>query len=85
MAVVSIPALSSLAAWNSEGTPRGQGMRLKRVFGNEAPDTWDLLAAQVTFEIADITSCELAPESYDVVYSRDTILHIHDKPALFER
>ena len=40
---------------------------------------------QVTFEIADITSCELTAESYDVVYSRDTILHIHDKPALFKR
>ncbi|CAK0779821.1 hypothetical protein CVIRNUC_004862 [Coccomyxa viridis] len=40
---------------------------------------------KVTFEIADITSCELTPESYDVVYSRDTILHIHDKPALFKR
>lgn len=45
----------------------------------------EVLAVQVTFEIADITSCELAPESYDVVYSRDTILHIHDKPALFKR
>jgi hypothetical protein len=42
-------------------------------------------AAQVTFEIADITSCELAPKSIDVVYSRDTILHIHDKAALFRR
>ena len=41
--------------------------------------------AQVSFEIADITSCDLADESYDVVYSRDTILHIHDKPALFKR
>lgn len=40
---------------------------------------------QVSFEIADITTCVLAPESYDVVYSRDTILHIHDKPALFKR
>ena len=40
---------------------------------------------QVTFEIADITSCELTPESYNVVYSRDTVLHIHDKPALFKR
>jgi hypothetical protein len=41
--------------------------------------------AQVSFEIADITSCDLAEESYDVVYSRDTILHIHNKPALFKR
>lgn len=45
----------------------------------------EVLSVQVTFEIADITSCELTPESYDVVYSRDTILHIHDKPALFKR
>lgn len=41
--------------------------------------------AQVSFEIADITTCEMAKLSYDVVYSRDTILHIHNKPALFER
>ena len=40
---------------------------------------------QVSFEIADITTCALAPESYNVVYSRDTILHIHNKPALFKR
>ncbi|CAL8468305.1 g7845 [Coccomyxa elongata] len=40
---------------------------------------------KVSFEIADITTCEMAKESYDVVYSRDTILHIHDKPALFQR
>ena len=39
----------------------------------------------MSFEIADITSCDLPEESYDVVYSRDTILHIHDKPALFKR
>ena len=45
----------------------------------------EVMHVQVTFEIADITSCELTPESYDVVYSRDTILHIHDKPALFKR
>ena len=40
---------------------------------------------QVSFEIADITSYEAPPGSYDVIYSRDTILHIHDKPALFRR
>ena len=44
-----------------------------------------LHVAQVSFEISDITTCELADESFDVVYSRDTILHIHDKPALFRK
>ena len=40
---------------------------------------------QVSFEIADITTCEVKEEEYDVAYSRDTLLHIHDKPALFKR
>jgi Methyltransferase domain len=40
---------------------------------------------QVSFEIADCTTAEFQPESYDVIYSRDTLLHIHEKPALFKR
>ena len=40
---------------------------------------------QVSFEIADVTTCEVRDASYDVIYSRDTILHIQDKPALFRR
>ncbi|RUS82646.1 hypothetical protein EGW08_009599 [Elysia chlorotica] len=40
---------------------------------------------QVQFEIADATKREYAEESYDVVYSRDTILHIADKLALFKK
>ncbi len=43
------------------------------------------MSLQVSFEIADCTTAEYHPESYDVIYSRDTILHIHDKPALFKR
>eukprot|EP00208_Stichococcus_sp_RCC1054_P004429 CAMPEP_0206143654 /NCGR_PEP_ID=MMETSP1473-20131121/21348_1 /ASSEMBLY_ACC=CAM_ASM_001109 /TAXON_ID=1461547 /ORGANISM="Stichococcus sp, Strain RCC1054" /LENGTH=557 /DNA_ID=CAMNT_0053539161 /DNA_START=40 /DNA_END=1714 /DNA_ORIENTATION=+ len=39
----------------------------------------------VSFEIADCTTSEYQPGSYDVIYSRDTLLHIHDKPALFKR
>jgi len=38
---------------------------------------------RVQFEIADATKREYAPESYDVIYSRDTILHIEDKRSLF--
>jgi phosphoethanolamine N-methyltransferase len=40
---------------------------------------------QVSFEIADCTTAEFQPESYDVIYSRDTLLHIYEKPALFKR
>lgn len=39
----------------------------------------------VVFEVADITKREYPKQSFDVVYSRDTILHIDDKPKLFKR
>lgn len=40
---------------------------------------------EVQFEIADATRREYKPESFDVIYSRDTILHIADKLALFKQ
>ncbi|PFX23067.1 phosphoethanolamine N-methyltransferase 1-like [Stylophora pistillata] len=39
---------------------------------------------KVEFAVADITTADYAPESFDVIYSRDTILHIADKEALFK-
>ncbi|XP_064407981.1 phosphoethanolamine methyltransferase [Latimeria chalumnae] len=39
----------------------------------------------VQFEIGDATKRKFPAESFDVVYSRDTILHISDKLALFRR
>ncbi|EFJ29738.1 hypothetical protein SELMODRAFT_146547 [Selaginella moellendorffii] len=39
----------------------------------------------VEFEVADCTEKNFPAESFDVIYSRDTILHIQDKPALFAR
>ncbi|XP_053576004.1 uncharacterized protein LOC128665812 [Bombina bombina] len=39
----------------------------------------------VQFEIGDATRRIFAEASFDVVYSRDTILHISDKGALFRR
>lgn len=42
-------------------------------------------SADVTFEVSDITKREFPRESFDVIYSRDTILHIDDKPKLFQR
>lgn len=40
--------------------------------------------SQVTFELGDITKIELEKNSYDVLYSRDTILHIPDKEGLYK-
>ncbi|XVF50469.1 hypothetical protein PTKIN_Ptkin04bG0103700 [Pterospermum kingtungense] len=37
----------------------------------------------VEFEVADCTKKSYPNNSFDVIYSRDTILHIQDKPALF--
>jgi phosphoethanolamine N-methyltransferase len=39
----------------------------------------------VEFAVADCTTVEYPDASFDVIYSRDTILHIQDKPALFSR
>ncbi|GMN46226.1 hypothetical protein TIFTF001_015402 [Ficus carica] len=41
------------------------------------------LKCSVEFEVADCTKKEYPENSFDVIYSRDTILHIQDKPALF--
>lgn len=39
----------------------------------------------VQFLELDATTAEFEPESFDVVYSRDTILHIEDKLSLFKQ
>lgn len=38
---------------------------------------------RVEFEVADCTKKTYPDNTFDVIYSRDTILHIHDKPTLF--
>lgn len=45
----------------------------------------DVTENEVQFEIADATKREYTPNSFDLVYSRDTILHISDKLALFKK
>jgi len=39
---------------------------------------------KVTFRVEDATTMEYPENHYDVVYSRDTILHIADKKSLFQ-
>ncbi|XP_074290008.1 phosphoethanolamine N-methyltransferase [Silene latifolia] len=41
------------------------------------------LKCAVEFEVADCTKKTYPMHTFDVIYSRDTILHIQDKPALF--
>ncbi|XP_052818692.1 uncharacterized protein LOC128244694 isoform X2 [Mya arenaria] len=45
----------------------------------------DINEDEVQFEIADATKREYEPNTFDVIYSRDTILHIPDKLALFKQ
>lgn len=40
---------------------------------------------KITFDVVDVTKVEYENESYDVIYSRDTILHIADKEALYRK
>ncbi|KAL3529143.1 hypothetical protein ACH5RR_008465 [Cinchona calisaya] len=42
------------------------------------------LQCSVEFEVADCTKKTYPDGIFDVIYSRDTILHIQDKPALFK-
>jgi len=43
----------------------------------------DRSASKVVFEISDATERKFRPNSFHAIYSRDTILHIQDKSALF--
>lgn len=43
------------------------------------------MKCSTSFEVADITKREFPAECFDVVYSRDTLLHIHAKPELFAK
>ncbi|XP_071957876.1 uncharacterized protein [Antedon mediterranea] len=40
---------------------------------------------KVQFQICDVTTIQFESESFDVVYSRDTLLHIPDKFAVFKQ
>uniref|UniRef100_A0A5B7BEL3 phosphoethanolamine N-methyltransferase n=1 Tax=Davidia involucrata TaxID=16924 RepID=A0A5B7BEL3_DAVIN len=42
------------------------------------------LKCSVEFEVADCTRKTYPDNTFNVIYSRDTILHIEDKPALFK-
>lgn len=39
----------------------------------------------INFRLADISVIDLPEASYDVIYSRDTFLHIQNKPELFKK
>ena len=39
---------------------------------------------KVDFEICNVLTKDFVPQSYDVIYSRDAIMHIVDKQRLFQ-
>jgi hypothetical protein len=39
----------------------------------------------VTFEVADVLTRDFQQDSFDVCVSRDALLHVQDKQALFSR
>lgn len=45
----------------------------------------DVVLLQVQFEVSDATKRSFPDRTFDVVYSRDTILHIKDKVDLFRK
>eukprot|EP00743_Colponemidia_sp_Colp-15_P008101 GILK01008782.1.p1 GENE.GILK01008782.1~~GILK01008782.1.p1 ORF type:complete len:505 (+),score=91.76 GILK01008782.1:157-1671(+) len=42
-------------------------------------------SCKVRFEVADCTTVEFEDESFDVIYTRDTLLHVADKLSLFKK
>ena len=40
---------------------------------------------KISFEVSDATKRDLPEDSFDAVFSRDALLHVADKPALFSR
>jgi phosphoethanolamine N-methyltransferase len=57
--------------------PEMVAIALERARERQAPDT-------VTFVLGNILETQF-PEPFDVVWSRDALMHVHDKPALFSR
>ena len=45
----------------------------------------DYLIFQVKFVVADALKIDFEPNSFDIIYSRDTILHIPEKDYLFKQ
>ncbi|XP_067121684.1 uncharacterized protein [Centruroides vittatus] len=43
------------------------------------------LESKIHFEICDITQAEFEPNTFDAIYSRDTLLHIENKYELFQK
>lgn len=52
---------------------------------NNVPTTSLYSSSQLQFEISDILTVAYEDESYDAIYSRDSILYIDDKDKLFKK
>ena len=61
------------------------GIDLSKNMVNIALERSQGLKSSCMFTVADCTKVEYEPGSFDAVYSRDTLLHIQDKPALLAK
>ena len=58
---------------------------MKRYTNNLVLIVFVLSFRQVLFEVSDATKREFLSGRFDAVYSRETIFHIKDKKALFQK
>jgi phosphoethanolamine N-methyltransferase len=61
------------------------GVDLSPIMVELAKERATARGSKAEFRIADVLEVDFPAQSFDMVWSRDTFLHIHDKAALFAR
>lgn len=64
---------------------RAQAHNNSKVYFHIFHQYFNLLNLKTQFEIGDICKQKFPENYFDVIYSRDTILHINDKEGLFAK
>ena len=62
-----------------------EGVDLSRNMVEQARRRADEQQLPVTFSLIDVMAADYPPASFDVIYSRDTLLHIANKAELFQK
>ncbi|KAK8759192.1 hypothetical protein V5799_003178 [Amblyomma americanum] len=57
--------------------------RYEWIFGDTFVSTGGLSTTEIQFKMSDVTTAEFPEGSFDLIYSRDALLHIADKDTLF--
>jgi hypothetical protein len=81
---VCAPPLSIEPSFSEISTQKGQELVLM-LPPHIPPFNPPSLPSQVSFEVSDCCKRDFPDASFDVVISRDTLLHVADKETLFQR